>query len=75
MRRLYQISRGIAYDCAAKKSGSDVASDPLFISIALFDLPVAYPLTLQLIGSWLCVPVYRFLAWCSITDASQSGRV
>jgi hypothetical protein len=50
MRRLYQISRGIAYDCAAKKSGSDVASDPLFISIALFDLPVAYPLTLQLIG-------------------------
>jgi len=35
-----------------QKSGSDhTTSEPLFISTALFDLLVAYPLTLLLIGS------------------------
>jgi len=39
------------------KSGSDATSEPLLVSIALFDLLVASLLTLLLIGGWRCVPV------------------
>jgi hypothetical protein len=52
-----------------QKSGSDhTTSEPLFISTALFDLLVAYPLTLLLIGTppWWCCANAIDAGFCQI---------